>query len=63
MLADDAARAEGERQAGLISAVNLGSHGKPEEIRRVIKSLTNAAKRGETPENAMGVEELLKGKL
>ncbi len=36
-------RAEGERHAALISAVNLGSYGKKNDIERIIRSLTEPA--------------------
>lgn len=39
-LADEAVRAEGERQAGMILAINLGSHGKKLDIERAIRKLS-----------------------
>lgn len=59
LFAAESFRIQGEQQAAMISAINLGSHGKPDDIRRTIKRLTSTASRGETPETAMGVEALI----
>lgn len=63
LFAEESARAEGERQAAMISAVNLGSHGKPDQIKRMIDRLTKTAKEmkpGDSPDNPMGLDAVLK---
>lgn len=40
LLAEDAMFAENARQAALIVAVNLGSHGKKHDVERVLRDLT-----------------------
>lgn len=40
MFVADVARAEGERQAAAILAVNLGTNGKKSDIERAIRDLT-----------------------
>lgn len=59
MLAMDAAQAENELFAMLISAVNLGSHGQKHDIENTLKKLTRRTKKGngvvgQAPENASG---------
>lgn len=44
VLAEDAVRAEGHRQAARIIAVNLGSHGKKGDIERVLRELTGGGR-------------------
>jgi hypothetical protein len=62
LLAEDAMRAEGERQAMMIAAVNLGSHGKPQDIRRELERLTKTEKKLATVSEAMQAANRGRGK-
>lgn len=55
LYAKDAYQAENERQAKLIMAINLGNHGKPQDIKRTISDLTEPKKR-----KGMSLEEVTK---
>lgn len=47
----DVVRADGERQAAAILAVNIGSNGKKQDVERAIRDLT------ETKQKSMSIEE------
>lgn len=48
-------QAENERYAHLLTAINFGNHGKPNDLKREINRLTNAPK-----PKSMSVEDALK---
>jgi hypothetical protein len=62
LLAEDAIRAEGERQASMISAVNLGSHGKSADIKRELERLMKTEKKIKSVDEALKVANKARGK-
>lgn len=54
LYATEAIRQQDERQASLIISINLASHGKPQDIKRIVNDLTR------TKQKSMSIDDALK---